>query len=44
MKKIIYIIALSLVSALAITSCTEENVAPLSSENTGGGVSEDKVK
>jgi len=44
MKKIIYIIMLTLVGALTITSCTEENVAPQTNENTGGGVSEDKVK
>jgi hypothetical protein len=37
MKKVIYIILLSFMSALAITSCTEETVNPKSEEGSGGG-------
>jgi hypothetical protein len=36
MKKIIYIILFALTSSLAITACTEEEVAPSTSENGGG--------
>ena len=35
MKKIIYILLVAIASALTITSCTEENVAP-KTENGGG--------
>ena len=43
MKKLIYIILLSLVSTLAITSCTEEAVSPTNEDvpsNGGGGGSD----
>jgi hypothetical protein len=36
MKKIIYILFLSFVSVLAITSCTEEEIAPKSELENGG--------
>ena len=38
MKKLIYILVIGLVSSMAITSCTEEEVKPKQeSGNTGGG-------
>jgi hypothetical protein len=37
MKKIIYIILFALVSSVAITACTEEEVAPSSSNGGGRG-------
>lgn len=40
MKKFIYILLLTLVSALTITSCTEEEVTP-SVELNGGGAGSD---
>jgi len=40
MKKFIYILLLAFVSALAVTSCTEEEVTPSSELNGGGGASE----
>jgi len=41
MKKIIYILLFSFATALSFTSCTEEEVAPSTElENGGGGVME----
>jgi hypothetical protein len=37
MKKIIYILLFTLVSAVSITACTEEEVAPSSSNGGGRG-------
>ena len=37
MKKILYIILLGLSSALTITSCTEEEIKPTTSTDSGGG-------
>jgi hypothetical protein len=37
MKKIIYILLFAFVSALTVTSCTEEEVAPSSETSSGGG-------
>lgn len=37
MKKIIYTLLFTLVSSLAITACTEEEVAPVSTDTAGGG-------
>jgi hypothetical protein len=36
MKKFVYILLLAFSSAFAITSCTEEDVAPVSETNNGG--------
>jgi len=41
MKKFIYVLLFAIVSAMTISSCTEEEIAP-STENGGGGVSEPK--
>jgi hypothetical protein len=41
MKKIIYILLFAFVSALTVTSCTEEEVAPSSESNGGGNGSAD---
>jgi hypothetical protein len=46
MKRIIYIFAFALISSMAISACTEEEVTPTGakSENSGGGgVSSDKI-
>lgn len=41
MKKIFYLLALSLITSLSITACTEEEVKPSTElENGGGGASE----
>lgn len=42
MKKVFYILLVSLVTSLSVASCTEEQVEPKSAEldNGGGGVSE----
>lgn len=40
MKKLIYILLFALASGMTITSCTEEEVAPV--ENGGGSGSTDK--
>ena len=37
MKKLFYILALSLVTSLSITSCTEEEVKPQTDLANGGG-------
>jgi hypothetical protein len=37
MKKFIYILAIAFVSSLAITSCTEVEVAPAAGAGPGGG-------
>lgn len=42
MKKVIYIILLSVVSSFAITACTEEPVKPV--YNNGGTPSTDPLK
>lgn len=44
MKKLIYILMLSFLAAIAITSCTEEEVTPQAELNGGGGGMEDKPK
>jgi hypothetical protein len=46
MKKIIYIVVVSIIASLAITSCTEENVKPATSigGNGGGSGSSDPIK
>jgi hypothetical protein len=36
MKKIIYVLLFAISSALVISSCTEEEVAPVSETTTGG--------
>jgi hypothetical protein len=36
MKKLIYIAVIALSTALAFSSCTEEEVAPVSETNNGG--------
>jgi hypothetical protein len=43
MKKLLYILLFALVSASAITACTEEEVAPTSTDNSlnGGGTGSD---
>lgn len=44
MKKIIYVIALAFICAASFTSCTEEEVAPKTElENGGGGQSNDPL-
>lgn len=41
MKKVFYILLMSLVASLSITACTEEQVEPKSElDNGGGGVSD----
>jgi hypothetical protein len=37
MKKILYIILLTMSSVVTITSCTEEDVKPSVTDNGGGG-------
>ncbi|SKC56713.1 hypothetical protein [Ohtaekwangia koreensis] len=44
MKKLIYILMLSLLAGITVTSCTEEEVTPQIELNGGGGESEDKEK
>ena len=43
MKKIIYILLLAFVCAASFTSCTEEEVAPKSELDNGGGLGSDPV-
>ncbi len=44
MKKFIYILLLAVSSALVVTSCTEEEVAPVADTNNGGtGASDGKL-
>jgi hypothetical protein len=40
MKKLIYILVVSVAAAMTITSCTEEKIDPRPSYNGGGGASE----
>jgi hypothetical protein len=42
MKKILYILFISLVSAMSLTACTEEEVTPSTELNGGGRPSTDK--
>jgi len=42
MKKVLYIVLLTLSCALTVVSCTEEDVKP-KSENGGGGGSQGKL-
>jgi len=45
MKKLFYILIVSIAASLAITSCTEEDVAPsLESSGSGGGSMNDDLK
>lgn len=45
MKKIIYILLLVLTSGMALTSCTEDEVKPVSDlENGGGNGGHDPIK
>lgn len=44
MKKIIYILLLAACSSFAITSCTEEPVKPVYTDNGGGNGSSDPLK
>ena len=44
MKKFIYIVILALVSTLAVTSCTEETVAPKQQVSGDGGGVSDPIK
>lgn len=44
MKKIIYIVLLSIASNLILASCTEEKVDPVVQMNTIGNPSDDKSK
>jgi hypothetical protein len=37
MKKVIYVLMLSLVCSLTVVSCTEEDVAPKKESDNGGG-------
>lgn len=41
MKKIFYILLLAMTASMAITSCTEEEVAPSTEFNGGGNISSD---
>jgi hypothetical protein len=43
MKKFIYIILLTFVSALTITSCTEEAVAPKTQADNNGGAADNPI-
>lgn len=42
MKKIIFMLFVTIASAIAITSCTEENVQP-TQDNEGGGATDPKT-
>jgi hypothetical protein len=43
MKKLFYIILLTVISGLSITACTEENVEPsIDTASTGGGTTDPK--
>jgi hypothetical protein len=41
MKKLIYILLITLTSTLAFTSCTEEEVAPQTTTGNGGGAGDE---
>lgn len=45
MKNLIYILLFALISAMTITACTEEEIAPSAdcNDNGGGGVSNDRI-
>lgn len=43
MKKLIYILLFSCVTALSFTSCTEEEVAPTTELENGGGTGSDPI-
>jgi hypothetical protein len=43
MKKLFYIMLLSLASSLAITACTDEDVKPVKPVSGGGGASQDPL-
>ncbi|HLT80004.1 MAG TPA: hypothetical protein VKZ86_03195 [Cyclobacteriaceae bacterium] len=43
MKKIIYIMVIALVSSMALTSCTEDEVSPVKPHNGGGAGSFDPL-
>jgi hypothetical protein len=40
MKKFIYILVLSFVTSLSVSSCTEESVEPRKADNNGGSASD----
>jgi hypothetical protein len=42
MKKLLYIILISISCSLSITSCVEEEVTPTELRNGGGGISDPK--
>lgn len=44
MKKVFYILLLSFVTSLSITSCTEDEVAPSAEASNGGGEASEKTK
>ena len=44
MKKIIYILLLTVISGFAITSCTEEPVKPVYTDSASGNGSGDPLK
>jgi hypothetical protein len=44
MRKYIYMALLALVSSLALSSCTEDEVTPTSEYSTGGSSSGDVIK
>jgi hypothetical protein len=41
MKKLIYILLITLTSTLAFTSCTEEEVTPITTTGNGGGAGDE---
>jgi hypothetical protein len=43
MKKLIYILLITLTSTLAFTSCTEEEITPTTTTGNGGGAGDDGV-
>jgi hypothetical protein len=46
MKRIIYIFAFALISSMAVSACTEEEVTPTAAKtdtNGGGGASQDRI-
>ena len=42
MKKLIYIVLFAFVTAMSVSACTEEEIAPNTELNGGGGPSEPK--
>ena len=44
MKRILYIIIIAVSTLSLATSCTDENVAPKTETDNGGGTGEDPVK